>query len=412
MMDEPYDAVTSVLPTTGLIGKFMELTDVGQICPRYRFFVLMAVLGSIVNRKVFIQRGSRETFPPLYMNPWIVLLGPQGRGNKTSAVNLGRRLLEALPEEYKPRIFSSRITVEALIKSLSSLPTVENLPDSVMRLARKKAIGTFIITELGVLFGREKYLSGLPMVLTELYDCHDEWASETVMRGNEKLYEVCLTMLAASTPDWMQKLLPKDAFEIGFMSRLILVPLPKNWLLRRIPLESNKQLYNEILDELVDLAKVEGEMVLTIDAWDAYRDWYFDLPVVPPGPMAEYMERKQDHVLKIAGLLQLAQTRSKTLTSEYFHLALSILDSIEPDVEDLISYISTEPKMKIVKKILELITFNKEMMESDLISEVWSFLSTPREFEEVIQLLIRMRKIEWAQKDGMIVYRWRDSKED
>ncbi|MBT9169142.1 MAG: hypothetical protein DDT19_02496 [Syntrophomonadaceae bacterium] len=402
------DSIAFALPKDELIGKFMELTDIGQTCPRYRFFVFIGILGAVVNRKVFIQRGSKETFPTLYLNPWIVLVGPQGRGNKTTSVNMGRKLLEALRPENQPRIFSSKVTPEALVKSLCSSSIAEkSIPDDILKLTRRKAIGTFIIPELGVLFGKEKYMSGLPMLLTELYDCGDTWSSETIMRSNEKLYDICFSMIAASTPDWMQKLLPKDAFEIGFMSRLMIIPLPRGWNIRKIPMQSDKRLYNTVVESIDTIAKISGELVLSIEAWDEYQRWYLNLPEIPPGPKAEHLERKQDHVLRLAGLLQLAQTQSLVLEGKYFHKALEILNSIELEVMELIDFISMEPKMKIVKKILDLVEYWGEITESELLSEVWAFLSRPAEFEEVIQLLIRARRIEWTTsgKTGTSVYR-------
>lgn len=400
-----YDAIETNLPTSGLIGKYMELTSVGQICPRYRFFVLMAVLGAVVNRKIYIQRGSKETFPALFLNPWVLLIGPQGKGNKSSTVRIGKNIMNALPKELHPSILSAKITPEAFVKALSTSTTAEaSVSKELLHVVRRKAIGTLISTEFGVLLGREKYLTGMAILLTDLYDCPSEWTSETIMRKDEKLYDVCISIIAASTPDWMQRLLPKDAFEIGFMSRLVLVPLPKNWRVRKIPVQSDKILFDEVVDEVAEVARLQGEMILSLEAWEAYKEWYLNLPELPPGPQAEYLERKQDHVLRLAGLLQLAQTKELVLKAEFYELAIKLFDAIEPEVMELISYISMEPRMRIVKKILDKIEFEGEVLEHNLVADVMSLLARPSEFDDAVQFLIKAKKIQWNMSEKGVTY--------
>lgn len=403
-----YDAIVEHLPREGIISKYMELTQGGEVCPRFRFFTIAAAIGALVNRKVWLQRGSKETFPTLYPNPWVILIAPQGKGHKSSSIRVVRRMLEVLPSEKKPRIMSAKVTPEAFVKALStSIINEQKVPEHMVQLIRKKAIGCLISSELGVLLGREKYLTGMAVLLTDLYDCPDIWNSETIMRGDERLYDVCLSLLAACTPDWMQTLLPKDAFEIGFMSRLVLVPLPRGWQVRKIPYAASKALYDEIINEFIVLANIKGEMLLEDETWRTYKEWYLNLPNPPPGPRSEYLERKQDHILRIAMILQIAQTRKLILEPRFYTQALNILGSIEPEVMELIDYISMEPKMRIVKRILEKIEFEGEILEGELLTECLNKLSYIREFSEVMQLLLQTKQVEMEITSKGTLYRKR-----
>jgi hypothetical protein len=231
------------------------------------------------------------------------------------------------------------------------------------------------------------------------------------MRGDERLYEVCLSIIAASTPDWMQSLMPKDAFEIGFMSRMVLVPMPFNWRPRIIPIPSSKELFKEVISEISVIEEITGEMTLSEDAWVEYKSWYLNLPDLPPGPQAEYLERKQDHALRIAILLQLAETGELNLEGKYFKQALQILTSIEPEVMDLINYISMEPRMRIVKKILQKVEFEGTVYESALLESVWTLLNRPGEFNEVMELLIKTKKVLWDTSPKGNIYRMRKETE-
>lgn len=413
-----YDAIIEHLPKEGLLAKVIQISDISEICPRFRLFSFLGALGAVINRKIFIQRGSAKTFPILYPNPWVFLIAPQGKGKKSSALRIGSQILKALPDDMKPRMLSAKLTPEVLLKTLSTEITPEKgIPEHILKMTRKKATGVIISSELGTLLGKEKYLQGMAMLLTELYDCHDEWQSETIMRGTEKLYEVCLSIIAATTPDWMQTLLPKDAFEIGFMSRLVLIPLPRSWRPRVVPPDDKTiiagidKTFTEIVEEVIEIAHIKGEMVLHPETWEAYKKWYLNLVELPPGPQSEYLERKQDHAIRIAALLQLAQTQSLILEPNYYKLALDIMSAIEPEVMELINYISMEPRMRVVKKILAIIEFEKEVLESELMKEVWTMLSYPKEFDTVMELLVKSDQVRFNFDDGIPKYFYVSKKE-
>ena len=136
-----YDAVTNFLPKEGLIGKLIEMTRDSEICPRFRFFSFIGALGAVVNRKVFVQRGSKRTFPTLYPNPWIFLIAPQGKGKKGTSLGIGRGILKALPPGLSSPILSAKLTPEVLVKNLSTdISAEKGIPEHLLKMTRKKAI--------------------------------------------------------------------------------------------------------------------------------------------------------------------------------------------------------------------------------------------------------------------------------
>lgn len=391
-----YDRVVEFLPKDGVIADYMLYTQGTEICPRFLLFGFLACLGSIIKRKVFFQRAKNSGLT-YYPNPWIILVAPQGQGHKSSAIKSARRFLEQL-EEYKPIILASKLTPEALIKSLASQIIPEKTPTEPgeaqrIKIYKRKAQGLLYSSEFGVLLGREKYNMGMIALLTDLYDCADEWNSETVMRGDQRLYEVCLSVAGASTPDWMQSMLPTDAFKGGFMSRLILVGMPDDWNIRiaDIP-DSDEVLRARILLKLREIAQIKGEMKWGKNAKEFFNSWYVELPRAEPGPKAAYLERKQDHVLKLAMLLQIASGEGLELSLENTQRALNILESIQPETMKMIEYISVEPRMRAVQRILELLEKGPKL-ESELLGEAWRYLTRPGEFDDIVNMLTRAKRI-------------------
>lgn len=407
------DRVVDHIPDEGIIPKYLEYLSCSETCPRFDLFSLLAAIGTLIGRRVYLNRTSDGNIV-IYPNPWVVLVAPQGIGHKSSAIRQARWFLEKL--ENKPRILSSKLTPEALIKSLASQIMGEKVPvnpgeQQVIRVLKKKAQGLLYSSEFGVLLGREKYNMGMIALMTDLYDCPDEWNSETVMRGDQRLYEVCLSVMAASTPDWMQSMLPTDAFKGGFMSRLILVGFPDGWNKRVADLiDGPIHLRQEILEGLAAIQKFKGEIKWSARAKKYFIDWYMGLPDPEPGPKAAYLERKQDHALKLAILIQLSFNREFEVSLKAMKSAFDILESVEPETLKMIDYISVEPRMRAVQRILELVE-DRSMPESELLSEAWRYLVRPGEFDDIISMLMRAKRIELRMIKGEQRYCIREKEE-
>ena len=49
--------------------------------------------------------------------------------------------------------------------------------------------------------------------------------------------------------------------------------------------------------------------------------------------------------------------------------------------------------MRIAQRILELMEHNKTMLEPDLLNGVWGYMQRANEFEEVMRMLLRTKRI-------------------
>lgn len=411
-----HDAITEYIPKEGLFRLYHEYTggDPGkesnnEICPRFRFFSFAAMMGSIIKRKVRFQRSTYNLFPTLYPNLWVILVAPQGRGHKSAALSIAKKLMQRLPENHQPRMLASKLTPEALVKSLAAQALTMEMQKAIdpmmISIIKKPAQALLYSSELGVLLGKEKYNQGMIALLTDLYDTPNEWMSETVMRGDQRLYDVCISILGASTPDWMQTMLPADAFKGGFMSRLFIVGYPETWYMRvSDPLPPDEAIGNELVAKLSELAMFEAEMKWNTSARDYFSDWYNGLVDPDPGPKAAYLERKQDQMLRLAILLQLSWGPTAVLTRDAIEQSLAIIHSVEKDALRMIDYIAVEPRMRIVQRVIELLEVKTRISEAELMSEVWRYLSRAQEYDEVINMLMKTKQINVTVEEGEVYY--------
>ena len=406
------DIISQHLPKEGIFPLYMKYTEAGEICPRFRFFTFAAAIGSVVKRNVSFQRSSYALFPTLYPNPWVILVAPQGRGHKSASLRVAKNIITKLPLELQPRFLASKLTPEALIKALTSEVIAEGvlktskISKDMIKILRRKAQGLLYSSEFGVLLSKKDYNKDLVSILTDLYDTPDEWHSDTVMRGDQMLYEVCISIMGASTPDWMQTMLPADAFKGGFMSRLLLVAMPEKWSIRVADPEAPPYfLQEQIVLELKRIAETEGKAVWTPEAKGFFEDWYHSLQEPEPGVEASYLERKQDHLLRLAIILSLAESSKLILEKKHIESSLNLLDAIEKDTLRIVRYISIEPKVRATQRILELIEA-KDCSESEILREVWGLFLRTYDYDESIRMLIRAKKVHICRiENGMPYYR-------
>lgn len=405
------DSILPYIPDKGLFRLYHEYTQGNEICPRFRLFSFAAAMGALIRRKVWFQRSSYNMFPTLFPNLWIILVAPQGRGHKSASLSIARKMIQRLPENLQPRMLASKLTPEALVKSLAAqsltAEIIKGLDSTSLMILKKPAQALLYSSELGVLLGKEKYNQGMIALLTDLYDTPNEWQSETVMRGDQRLYDVCLSIMGASTPDWMQTMLPTDAFKGGFMSRLLLVGYPETWYCRIAdPKPPCEELGEEIVAKLNEIAHFESEIKWEPQARDFFNDWYISLEEPEPGPKAAYLERKQDQLLRLSILVQMSYGPSSVLTRNALEGAFNIMNSIEPDSLRMVEYIAVEPRMRVVQRVLELLEAREVISEGDLLSEIWRYLTRPQEFDEIIHMLLKTKRVELTLTGVETAYRF------
>jgi hypothetical protein len=377
------DIIRPHLPTKGWLGRFLELTDGLSACPRFRFFSAACVLGSAINNKVTIQRGNKGTlFPKFFANPWVLLLAPPGRGYKTSTINLACNILrKACPDV---RILADKITPEGVVRALSSPKT----PKEKIRIGPRDATGLIKAPELSVFFGKQQYNTALVSLITDLYDFREEWKSETIGRGEDTLKNICISILGGSTPQWLQQMLPQDAFTGGFMSRFIIVEMPGSYYVRRaFPEEPNKSDLNDLINHLSELSRIEGAYAWTDGAREVYKDIYEGYKPTGDPQLDAYKERESEQTLRLGILLRVSEGGTD-VTRENLIQAQKILKGLEVETNTRIERLSTHPRMALTQEIKDLLSLHEELPEKELLGKVYRYLSLgEHQFYEALSLL-------------------------
>lgn len=309
------DELNELLPKRGYFRKHVEYTANTESPLAYHFFAALASVAATIGRRVHLTMGVYQIYPPT----GIFILGPSGL-KKTSATD---RAVETLTELKCTKIYSEKVTPEALTESM-----------------RNDATGLVYAPEMAVFLGRQDYMRGIIPLLTRFMDCPNHWVNETIGKSKRELFNIAITCLMCSTPDWFIGAVPEDVFGGGFIARNILVVQNDTPRCVPIPISPNPYLRQQLVEELAVIHSFEGEMVRTKAQERMYVEWYNQFKETSKNPEHEllgtYYQRKPDHIQRTAICLHLAEHGTLELCTSCFEKAVKIIDWVDQFVPPLL----------------------------------------------------------------------------
>lgn len=166
----------------------------------------LAMMAGAIGSNIFWRGGGhREQWPNLFL----LLLAPSGIFRKSTSVDLPTNLLAAA---CSGSILDREFSPEQFIRNLAEQPT------SLLKES-----------EFSSLLERMKssYMQGMKQRLTDLYDCQDSY--DRMIRGVNgtgeriRIVRPSLSILAASTLDWLVESLTETDMRSGFMPRFLFI---------------------------------------------------------------------------------------------------------------------------------------------------------------------------------------------
>jgi hypothetical protein len=367
----PEPHIDPVFPTSGWLGEYMDYTSSHEAPDLFHFWVGVSVICGAVRRNVYFEQGYYRVYPNIYA----ILVAPPGVCKKSTAANIGVDILQELPGI---NIIREKATPESLVKAMLD-GTIAQPISSDGLVMESQATAFIFAPELAVFLGRETYNEGLIGILTTLFDCHNRWESMTVGRGRSLLHNIHLCMLGATTPDLMNKVIPQSAFGGGFLSRIIFAAKSRTPRCVPFPKLRDQLMRERLVAQLVRIAENRGQIVQSKEAEAWAIDWYIKhhkrMQAQDDLTLSGYLERKQDHMIKLCIVLLLSSGQDLILTPELYSQALSILNYTERTMGDAFTSIQTTDVGKDHDRILKLMENNGGRMEhSRLLRRLYGYM--------------------------------------
>ena len=231
----------------------------------------------------------------------LLLIGPSGIG-KSSAVKVGKRLLPYVPEMNRPQFIEGGSTKEKLHEDL---------------VAQPKAI--LFASELAAFFSKEKYKESLIPYVTELLDYNDVIQIRTRKDGILDVLYPSVSILGASTLEWLQDQLPDSAVTGGFLARFLIlnedakgqrIANPQRLLSTRQKIKLEKK-RDEVYQEFSKLFLChEGNMEYEdYEAAETYSRWYNSYQPAT-GYLSPFAARAGEFILRLSILCAISSQRA------------------------------------------------------------------------------------------------------
>lgn len=345
----------------------------------YIDFGFYYVIGAALQRRVWYSVEPWQCFPNMY----IVFVGPPSAGKGIVIKAVTRFLKHHRKEtgavirtntgEEKPLLFATgadSITFEQLIAKMASSVTRMVTPDKQ----------PYFHTSLW--FGLDE-LSSIFKVKTEdvVKFMQNAWEStyyDYEIKHQEKkdrLRNICLSLLAGTQFDFLQKAQRMDIFGQGFSSRTIFLFETRRRFSRFHIAESftpeQAQAEKELHEWTLKLSKLYGRLSYDKETYDYLETW--NAEVLEPQmnraspKMQEYLGRMQMHIMKMAAAIHFADNLELTISLGTVKKAIEVLFAVQTNMEAGLALIGRNPLHATTKQMLAFIKERKEVTEGELV---------------------------------------------
>lgn len=373
------------------LQSYKEWTSKSEPPELFHVWTGIGILGAALGRKVCFPRGHYTLYPNIYT----ILIAGSAKCRKSTALRMGKQILQGLIDTHKVNLSANKVTPEMLVHELGKEATV-GLPDTSAALVERGSECLLFATELTTLIDQKSFHNGLIQILTDLYDCPAKWKNETKNRGCDHLYDVFLGILGATTPDEMALVMPPQAIGSGFTSRVTFIYQSRPGVRIAHP----EDFYN--LPEMVDLKEkliqdikhihgLKGEFRWGPGAKEYFTDWYESMPDdAEDEKMEGYLGRKHDHAIKLAMILTASRTDELVIDTGTLKGAIILLDEVEKFMSRVYSVLAEPNSIQgDVRWIMKHLLKNGGQMDhSVLLRRGWSRFSDAKAFADVIQSMI------------------------
>jgi hypothetical protein len=292
-----------------------------------------SALSAVLQRKVWLRYSGQALYPNLYA----LLVGPPGTG-KTMAIKLVKQVMGKVPGiRHTPQMVSKEKFLQNMVQyGMGTLQLDGDIKSNPAALLDYTCAYPVFLEEFGTFVRRDEQFM---RVLTDLYDCHDQWTNETKHSGVDRLKNVYLNLVGGITPASLADDFGDIALNMGFLARFILIYAESRAYVD--PFEQLTELDDrELVHDLEQVSRLSGQMQVTDAAKDYVRTWLRNnLAPLPDEPrLVSYCARREMHWIKLAMLISVAESNALILDVRHVEQAKKYLLSLEQDMPKSLTY--------------------------------------------------------------------------
>jgi energy-coupling factor transporter ATP-binding protein EcfA2 len=365
----------------------------------------LSLISAALTRRVWFR--TTPVMPALFPNLFVLLCGPPGSG-KDLIINTIRDLLSTATEGME-----QQQGVNIGPESLSTKGLIDALADDESRLTFNFKSGgktetvhihsLFIVNgELGAFM--PEYQTQMISIINDLFNCKNSFTERVRGRNGSaqvKIENPHLTMLLGTQPAVFARIVPEEAFQMGFTARLIICnahQVARKPFFNNDPVDTT--LEGKIISDLRALALLAGEYKPTKHFKEKLNDFHLRNPgAIEHSRFQDYNVRRSLHVGKIAMCCAAAESNELILDENHFDQALEYLTLSEKAAPTLFDdLITSQGFHHTVEQVLHT-KVNSTITHAELERKLRK-THKPHEVGQIIRSMIQSNDIVFAEYRG------------
>lgn len=370
---------------SSFVSAFIQYTANTGSPTLFRKWTAISLVAAALERKVWIRTSKGILYP----NIFAVLAGPAGIG-KTVAAGEIPALMEVLEEHH---LAPTSVMKAGLIDAL------RDADRRIVRPSDNPPVHTFnslyiVANELGVLL--PGYDNDFMNVLTDLYDCRFYSERRRTKDLKFKIENPQVNLLAATTPSYLNSLMPEGAWDQGFISRVMLI---YSGLAESVDLfterAQDKALYSALRADLKELGNLFGKISFSAEAVEAFREWVGKKEEPRPDhpKLQHYCSRRQAHLLKLCMVACAATGNDLIVTIDHYAEAFDWLLEAEASMPDIFKSMTMGGSSRVMDETWHF-AYKRWMVDKKPIPEALliEFIAQRAPSNEVVRILENMTR--------------------
>lgn len=377
------------IPEDTFIGKYLKFMSQQETPVIYDFMCACWCLSIAVGRECHVSRPKA----PVRLNMYVILSSDSGVTRKSTSVRVATNLVRDLLRDCD----SNLILIESRI-------TTGQLQIELFNATKKHGYAHVAISasELAAVLSRSGGLSGLPALLTDLYDCPDTrvGGGTVMMGGGYNLKNVYASFIAGSTPSWLMRAVTPAIIEGGFTSRCYFIDGSSRKQSVAWPAEGDdseeRDNLSRTLGKISETAANIRQVDLSSSAIQHFTKWY-NSRSLHKDPYRESFEAREDaHVLRFAAYLSINDNRW-FIDANDIQTATTIVGRIKQDGMRLFSGTAVEKKdVRLIEKLKShLISHGKDGSSQ---TQILQAMRPTYKSDQIISVLSVMHELDLVQK--------------
>jgi len=381
------------------IKDYLTYTENLESPDSFHIWCCISLISTALRRQAWVDMGYFKIFPNMY----VVIVSDPGVCRKSAAINAAVALFEDLGDI---RMSADATTREALIRALKQCEATTQMDEGEVYIHSSL---TIVSKELSVFLGTGN--NDLLALLTDLYDCPPKWEYRTKNSGIDTIENVWLSLLGASTPEWLSSSIPISAIGGGFTSRVIFVVESESRKKEPFPelTPAGRAAKERLKTALEEITKMKGAFEITKGGKEVFEEWYrgYSHRDMPDKRFWGYAERKHIHILKLAMVLSVSRAGGMKITADDVVLAKDMLDAIEPGMIEAFGAAGRSTESFDIGVVRDIIKSYGKISKKELLGFIWRDVS-PRVFDLIISFLLDGGIVERTFEGGEIYYEWKE----